>query len=128
VKQTYLLLGEGPLMHIWDKVQREAFTQKTKQFRGITRFTGPTHRWRQLVLARDNYQCVICFSTKDLEAHHVERWIDNPIKRLKKENGITLCKKCHHLGHGGTGKAFTVNQLLNKRSGKTSTFLIKKRI
>lgn len=48
---------------------------------------------RKEILDRDNHECQICGSTWRLEIHHiVERGRGG---RGVKENGITLCWKCH---------------------------------
>jgi len=66
-------------------------------------------QWREDVLKRDNYTCVISGTTTDLEAHHIlpksEQF--NPEKAFDIDNGITVCndvhKRIHQLireGHG----------------------------
>jgi len=71
-------------------------------------------KWIKSVLKRDNYECQICKSTKNLEVHHkigLAKLIkDYNIKTLDDarncealwniDNGITLCKKCHYKIHG----------------------------
>jgi len=71
------------------------------------------HKWRKEVLARDDNMCQHCFDTiKDAyrgrkfshEAHHIIARTHGGKNTLN--NGITLCKFCHHyfdimyLGHG----------------------------
>ena len=55
--------------------------------------------WRKEVLKRDNYQCQICHSTIDLEAHHLKEFSKYRDLRFDIKNGITLCKKCHKKIH-----------------------------
>jgi len=55
--------------------------------------------WRKEVLKRDNYTCKRCGKAKNIEAHHIERWVDAPEKRFDVANGISLCEKCHKLIH-----------------------------
>ena len=55
-------------------------------------------QWRKKVIARDKY-CVKCGETKNLHAHHISHWADDPINRINVNNGITLCKKCHSEEH-----------------------------
>lgn len=57
--------------------------------------------WRKVVLSRDGYKCRKCGSVEKIEAHHLLRWIDFPHARLLPENGITLCRACHHDAHHG---------------------------
>ena len=59
--------------------------------------------WRKAVYKRDNYTCQMCGnrSSKDnaviLNAHHIERFVDNENLRFDINNGITLCEDCHKL-------------------------------
>lgn len=67
---------------------------KIKQFRS-------SKAWqimREVILARDNYQCRYC---KDLatEVHHIIPLYKNFNKRLDENNLISLCKKCHETVH-----------------------------
>lgn len=56
--------------------------------------------WRIKVLKRDDYTCQICHSVgKNLQAHHIKSFAKYPKLRLNKNNGITLCKDCHHWIH-----------------------------
>jgi 5-methylcytosine-specific restriction endonuclease McrA len=58
------------------------------------------YNWRETkksILARDNYTCQICKTTKKfskLTAHHI-----NPDEETIQKNLITLCKKCHKKEH-----------------------------
>lgn len=89
------------------QVMKQAFIRKTNiAARKVKRFTGHTARWRRLVLSRDGFQCLLCGSSTSLQAHHIERWYDAPLKRLKVSNGATLCKKCHTEHHDSTGHEF----------------------
>lgn len=56
--------------------------------------------WRNNVLKRDNYTCVICkqYGGK-LEAHHLNGYHWDKENRLNVDNGITLCKICHKNFH-----------------------------
>ena len=50
---------------------------------------------RQMVLERDDYQCIKCNSKESLHCHHIEgiRW--NPIESADIDMCVTLCKTCH---------------------------------
>lgn len=63
-----------------------------------------TKSWGYFVKKRDDYACVLCNSTENVEAHHIERWVDSPWKRKIMENGISLCKKCHLSIHNNKGE------------------------
>ena len=50
--------------------------------------------WSKKVIQRDK-KCTECGSTKNLEAHHVIRRVDDWREAYNIDNGITLCHKCH---------------------------------
>ena len=62
-------------------------------------------QWRRKVFERDNYICRICGSkngfgkTIYLIAHHIETWKNAPKLRYIIDNGMTICRKDHILGH-----------------------------
>lgn len=52
--------------------------------------------WRNNVLKRDGYTCVICKQkSESLVAHHLDGWNWAKDKRVTLENGVTLCSNCH---------------------------------
>jgi hypothetical protein len=63
------------------------------------RRTGELKRWKLAVFNRDQFTCVICKSTKPLEADHIKPFSLFPDLRTDINNGRTLCKPCH-LKHG----------------------------
>ena len=66
----------------------------------VIRNSGDYSEWRTAVFERDDYTCQICGQHGGkLNAHHIERFADNPDKRLDIDNGITLCEKCHKKVH-----------------------------
>lgn len=62
--------------------------------------------WRKAVYERDNYTCQMCGNKSSkgnaviLNAHHIERFVDNEYLRFDVNNGITLCEECHKLTYG----------------------------
>lgn len=64
-------------------------------------------RWRdkrKRILARDNYECVICGNKEDLTVHHKQYHVsEDGLKYVPWDYDdkylITLCKKCHQSGH-----------------------------
>lgn len=62
-----------------------------------SRMTPEYKEWRISVFRRDNFTCQMCFSIgKNLQANHIKKWSDYPELRFVVNNGITLCKDCHH--------------------------------
>jgi len=62
-------------------------------------------RWRKKVYKRDDYTCQKCDDNKggNLVAHHIYSWGDYKNLRYIKNNGITLCVKCHKKFHNKFG-------------------------
>lgn len=65
------------------------------------RASSEIKRWRYDVFARDGFACCHCGEDRggNLNAHHILPFAKYPAFRLDLENGITLCKGCHHLAH-----------------------------
>jgi hypothetical protein len=124
----------------WDGLGSQMYQQRSRIAAStIKRFTGQTARWRKMCLERDQYKCVLCQSTTRLEVHHIIRWYDAPLLRLKKNNGVTLCHACHQTHHQSTGAEFpqAITELLlhyiqSKAKphvySKQSIYLIKKHL
>lgn len=60
--------------------------------------------WIKDVYARDSFKCVLCGSSRKLNAHHLDSWADFPKKRLEIANGVTLCKHHHDEFHSQYGR------------------------
>ena len=65
----------------------------------VDRNDEEVRQWRLAVLKRDGYKCTECGDSENLHAHHIVRWADAPSLRVVKENGKTLCEKCHKAVH-----------------------------
>ena len=52
-------------------------------------------KWRDAVLFRDKYMCVMCGDDDHLESHHCKPKSQYPEEAYNVNNGITLCKRCH---------------------------------
>ena len=62
------------------------------------KFTKEHQEWREKVLSRDNYKCVVCGNgPRYLNAHHL---VPSLFKEYQffENNGVTLCPTCHTLG------------------------------
>lgn len=59
------------------------------------RGSGKYKEWREKVLKRDGYKCILCDSEKYLHCDHVIPWKENQELRFDISNGQTLCAGCH---------------------------------
>jgi len=69
------------------------------------------------VFHRDKYKCIICGSTKKLNAHHLNAWHWYPQGRFDPNNAVTLCghaNGCHILFHKMFGKYQNTKQQFEK--------------
>ena len=69
------------------------------------------HEWRNEVYKRDNFTCQVCNDSQggNLNAHHLEGYVNNKDLRTTLSNGITLCEKCHkdfhhYYGYGNNSR------------------------
>lgn len=78
----------------------------TDNERKIQRNYDQYRKWRREIYRRDDYICRKCRKRgRRLNAHHIESYSKNPEKRLKMDNGVTLCERCHkdfHKEYGNT--------------------------
>ncbi len=63
------------------------------------RCTAEYHNWRIDCLNRDKWACQDCGDKKKLNVHHIKSYIDHIKLRTDRDNGITLCLKCHVKAH-----------------------------
>lgn len=69
--------------------------------------------WRNAVLERDNYACVLCGSKEGwLQADHIKPWAFFPELRIDIDNGRTLCVPCHKATDTYGAKARKLYQVL----------------
>lgn len=68
-----------------------------KNYRKADFKTPQYQEFRKGVMRRDGWKCRMpsCGSKIRLQVHHIVRYADNILLRLKISNGITLCRKCH---------------------------------
>jgi replicative DNA helicase Mcm len=60
--------------------------------------------WVNGVLGRDDSTCVVCGEKRAPHVHHIFSYKNHPDYRLNKENGVVLCRWCHHKYHDIFGK------------------------
>jgi hypothetical protein len=82
-------------------IHHESKKSKTKRIKLInnSRIGNKYHTWRSNVLIRDHYKCVLCDDNHKIEAHHIDRWVDNTPDRFNINNGVALCHECHQKYH-----------------------------
>jgi 5-methylcytosine-specific restriction endonuclease McrA len=51
--------------------------------------------FREGILKRDEYKCVICGKTGNLDAHHIINRKEMPNNGYSLLNGVSLCSVCH---------------------------------
>lgn len=69
----------------------------------VIRNGARTKEWRKIVFERDMYTCQYCRKKGGiLHAHHILSFANFPESRFDLDNGMTLCKKCHHQIHRKT--------------------------
>lgn len=68
------------------------------------RDTSSYRRWRKKVISSG--KCVICGSTENLEAHHLNHATYFPELRFRVLNGATLCRGCHSQFHTNFKRSF----------------------
>lgn len=67
---------------------------KSKSHR--TQWRTAVHKaWRKSIFERDNYKCVLCGSSGELNADHIKCFAHNELLRYELSNGRTLCIECH---------------------------------
>jgi len=96
-------------------------TQKNQEGRGSLTY----NEWRISVFKRDFYTCKNCLiKGKNLNAHHIENWVENESLRYEIDNGVTLCKTCHsnfHSLYGQKTNKIMLIEFLTKNGWKRSS-------
>jgi len=60
--------------------------------------------WVNNVLSRDDSTCIVCGEKRAPHTHHVFGYKKHPDYRLNVDNGVVLCRWCHHKYHDVFGK------------------------
>jgi DNA-directed RNA polymerase subunit RPC12/RpoP len=74
--------------------------RKTQTYIILNRKDYRYRGWRKLVLSRDDYTCVQCGSTDNIQAHHIKLFSEFPELAFDVDNGMSLCATCHSEIHG----------------------------
>jgi hypothetical protein len=87
----------------------------TDEERALRRNLRANKEFRVSVFQRDDYTCQCCEERgKEINAHHIFNFADNPEVRTDIENGITLCVECHATFHKRYGKRNTTRDQLDE--------------
>lgn len=92
-----LLKENKRLYAIIDKLEDriDRLTDKNKNNPSYLRKTKEYKEFRKEVLKRDNYRCVKCGETENLQVHHIKPVKDYPNLVMNFDNVQTLCLLCH---------------------------------
>jgi len=84
--------------------------------------------WRNKVLERDDFKCVLCDCNdiKKLHVHHIDSYEKHKDKRLDLDNGLTLCRSCHGKEDGfkkghvpwAKGRKFSLEHIMKSVNAK----------
>lgn len=93
----------GPNNYLWNPniTEEERILRKNRE-RG-----GEEKAWRKKIFQRDKYTCQLCNKKGgNLNAHHLNSYVDYKDQRWDVNNGITLHESCHrqyHIFYGVNG-------------------------
>lgn len=66
--------------------------------------------FKNTVLKRDDFKCVICNSKENVVVHHLNAYHWDKKNRLNPDNAVVLCKKCHLTFHKIYGQKYNTEQ------------------
>ena len=91
--------NSGKNCHLWNP-------NLTDEERNAKRKSIEYYKWINIIYKKDDYTCQKCKKRKEknnknlkLNAHHFINYSENKELRFDKNNGITLCNKCHTKFH-----------------------------
>lgn len=70
---------------------------------------GYTH-FKNVVLRRDNFKCVVCGSQQNLVVHHLNSYHWDKENRLNPNNAVVLCSNCHSKFHKLFGQKYNTKK------------------
>ncbi|MDT2570254.1 NUMOD3 domain-containing DNA-binding protein [Enterococcus raffinosus] len=66
--------------------------------------------FKNTVLKRDGYKCVICNSEDSVVVHHLNSYHWDKENRLNPDNAVVLCQKCHLTFHKKYGQKYNTKK------------------
>lgn len=66
--------------------------------------------FRDRILSRDGYKCILCGSSDDLHHHHLEAISTNKDLEFVEDNCVTLCSKHHKQFHSEYGNGYNTRK------------------
>jgi predicted restriction endonuclease len=92
---------------------------------------SPQYRaFAKQVFTRDKHKCILCGSSKKLNAHHLNAWHWYPQGRYDPNNAVTLCghrNGCHVLFHKMFGNQRNTKQQFDQFTHYRKLMLKKKK-
>lgn len=73
--------------------------------------------WSRYIRVRDDFRCVVCCDSSDIQAHHIIRRVVYPAGQFQLGNGISLCRRCHQYLHARFNGRPKFLETLNYRGG-----------
>ena len=139
IKLRYLMHKEMILKYlkIYRQENKESLRLKRKIYIKTKNTNNPqfkyTHLYRKYisfiftpeVLKRDRYECQVCYSSLNLQVHHIIPVNINPNLVDDVKNLITLCTECHlYIGYKGQWKEFNDKSIDILKSIVTTNILL----
>jgi hypothetical protein len=75
----------------------------TDEHREAGRDVVAQSRWREFIYEKDDYKCLKCGYSGNLNAHHIVGYAQDEELRWEISNGATLCNPCHVTFHSTYG-------------------------
>lgn len=95
-KQLERLIKENDQLKLQiEKLKHKYKNKKEKITSSKLRGTKEYKEFRLKILERDNYKCIKCGNTKNLQVHHIKSVKKFPELLMVESNVETLCIKCH---------------------------------
>lgn len=88
--------GRHLIKHVDVTNQQDNITDiYSREYMDELRCSTDYKQYKQDVLKKDNFQCIVCGSHKNLEVHHIYPFAIHPHDRFNPDTGICMCKEHH---------------------------------